>query len=104
MAEEKMTLVERLRNPQWVHGPREAGVLELDPEQTLKDMTEAAESYERVTVERDAWKIIAKQNAQLAALTPTEQTATLEKALEAEIADHMKTRDELDELKRQFAN
>lgn len=42
MAEEKMTLVERLLNPQWVHGPDLNSEAVLDKEQTLADMKEAA--------------------------------------------------------------
>ncbi len=43
MAEEKMTLVERLLNPQWVHGPDLNSDAVLDKEQTVADMKEAAE-------------------------------------------------------------
>lgn len=42
MADEKMTLVERLLNPQWVHGPELNSEAVLDKEQTLADMKEAA--------------------------------------------------------------
>lgn len=40
MPDENMTLVERLRNPQWSHKPGDAPA--LDVEQTRKDMEEAA--------------------------------------------------------------
>lgn len=40
MTEEAMTLIERLNNPQWVHGGGAAP--NLDTYQTTKDMAEAA--------------------------------------------------------------
>lgn len=41
---ERMTLVERLRNPQWVHTP--CGNPALDVDKTCEDMKEAAEVIE----------------------------------------------------------
>lgn len=43
MAKEPMTLIERLLNPQWVHGPDLNSDAVLDREQTVADMKEAAE-------------------------------------------------------------
>lgn len=43
MAEEPMTLIERLLNPQWVHGPYQNSEAVLDKERTMADMKEAAE-------------------------------------------------------------
>jgi hypothetical protein len=46
MADKKMTLVERLRNPEWIHGPNLDSPAELSKEATLKDMSEAANEIE----------------------------------------------------------
>lgn len=51
MAEEKMTLVERLRNPSWVHGPDLERAI-LDTETTVSDMREAAETLESAKPQR----------------------------------------------------
>lgn len=47
--EERMTLTERLRNPQWVHG---GGLPEamLDTQQTVPDMREAADALDGESV------------------------------------------------------
>lgn len=48
MGDESMTLIERLRNPQWVHGADMNSEAELDKEQTRKDMREAADEIVRL--------------------------------------------------------
>lgn len=58
-----------------------------------------ADDFDYLMASRTSWKIIAKQNAQLAELTPTEQTAALEKALDATTADWLKALDEIDRLR-----
>ena len=45
---DQMTLVDRLRNPQWVHGPTNFIPPNLDAEQTQQDMGEAATEIERL--------------------------------------------------------
>jgi hypothetical protein len=52
MADQEMTLIERLRNPQWVHGPSPNSDAELDKEQTTKDMQEAAGELERLKLKK----------------------------------------------------
>ena len=47
MPNEPMTLIERLRNPQWVHGNTPFESPQLDQEQTRQDMGEAADEIER---------------------------------------------------------
>ena len=49
MGEEPMTLIERLLNPQWVHGPGPFDDAILDKEQTVKDMREAAVELQRLS-------------------------------------------------------
>lgn len=58
MPEEKMTLTERLLNPQWVHGPDLNSSAVLDKEQTLADMKEAAAFYQRAADMRNAIDMI----------------------------------------------
>lgn len=45
---EPMTLIERLRNPQWVSGPDFNAPPQLDVEQTRDDMNEAADEIDRL--------------------------------------------------------
>jgi hypothetical protein len=47
MSNEPMTLIERLRNPAWVHGPGQFDPATLDTDQTVSDMREAAYILER---------------------------------------------------------
>lgn len=60
MAEEPMTLEERLTNPQWVQGPDSAHAGILDTGETLSAMEAAAAEIKRLTIDRDAWKLTAK--------------------------------------------
>ena len=46
MPDEPMTLIERLRNPEWVNGPGAYDDAILSTEQTVKDMREAAAENE----------------------------------------------------------
>jgi hypothetical protein len=81
MAEEPMTLIERLRNPQWVHGPGMNSDAVLDREQTRDDMTEAADTIERLTAEpfkaQELWTAVIQANAHRANLMPTEHDALI---------------------------
>lgn len=52
MASEPMTLIERLRNPQWVHDWSPSREPELDKEQTRHDMQEAADELERLKLKK----------------------------------------------------
>lgn len=54
MAEEKMTLIERLRNPQWVHDMRPGSEAVLDTEVTRKDMEAAARLLEQMELDNAA--------------------------------------------------
>ncbi len=60
MPEEKMTLEERLNNPQWVNGPDPHSEAILDKRHALADMQEAMEEIRRLIVDRDAWRLTAK--------------------------------------------
>lgn len=52
MASEPMTLIERLRNPAWVHGPSPNSDAVLEKEQTRNDMQEAATELERLKLKK----------------------------------------------------
>lgn len=57
------------------------------------------DDFDTLLTSRLAWKLVADHNGKLASLTPTEQTAALEKALESTMADWLRALDELDTLK-----
>ena len=53
MADEKMTLIERLRNPQWVHDMRPGSMAVLDTEPTRNDLNQAANQIEQMETALD---------------------------------------------------
>ena len=57
------------------------------------------EDFEYLMCSLIAWRLLAKHNGSLADMTAEQFRDTLEKALEAEIDAHMKTREELEQLK-----
>lgn len=52
MPNEPMTLIERLLNPQWVHGDAPFESPQLDKNQTAKDMKEAADELVRLKLKK----------------------------------------------------
>ncbi len=57
------------------------------------------EDFEYLLTSRTSWRLTAKHSSSLAQMTPTEQCEVLQKALEAEIAAHLRTQDELEKLR-----
>ena len=54
------------------------------------------EIIRHLIADRDAWKIIAKQNGDWNRLPQSEKEATLQKALDATMAENIRLQDELD--------
>jgi hypothetical protein len=80
-AEEPMTLVERLRNPQWTGGDGRFGVF-LDPGQTRIAMDDAADEIERLrnqVASLEPFRNMAEQSRM-------QQQAILSEAIQAAVA------------------